>query len=97
VAKKEHQAEKFVRLLEERFQRDLAKLMEWGKVDGRPMFQQEMTDEQELVLWAQGPAGQVKLLEAVLKWNGPAAVQRKRAEMEKKMAEYQASRAQMGV
>lgn len=90
MAKKEHEAETFVRLLEEAFQRDLKELNEWAMIDGRPMFSVELSEAQEMVLWSQGPAAQVKLLENVLKWGGPKAVARKRAEMERKMAEYQA-------
>jgi hypothetical protein len=94
VAKKElHEAEQFLELLEQAFQHDLEQLERWGTVDGRPMFFQELSPEQEMVMYS-NPATKVRLLEGVLQQHGAEAVAKKREEMDERMAQY---RAQMGV
>lgn len=90
---REHEAERFVKLLEEQFQRDLRALKEWWRVDGRPAFTTELTPDEELAWWMD-PVRRVAMLEKIRDEKGFEAMQKFEAKMREREAEY---RGQMGV
>jgi len=93
VKKKEHMAEKFVRLLEEQFQRDLETLNEWWRIDGRPAFTTELSEQEELAWWMDMPR-RVAMLEKIRAEKGYEEMMKFEAKMREKEGKY---RGQMGV
>lgn len=70
---RKHPDEKFLDALEERFKRDLESLVNFATTDGRVIFQVPLSDEEKWQRFS-NPATRARMLERILKVEGPQGV-----------------------
>ena len=80
--KKEHIMERLLYMVQEQFEADLKALQDFSQVEGRPMFQRELSDDERLMRWL-NPEIRAQIEAEIAKTEGLDAVLKYREDMNK--------------